>query len=64
MFKVFSNVINDEKMYIVGRIKDDSQPVHSGNVEYVGGYEHDRDVVQRKVDELNKENGLFKDTLI
>ena len=53
MYKVFSNVINGDKMYIAGRIKDESKPLHSGNVEYVGNYENDRDIAQQKADEMN-----------
>jgi len=52
-WKVYSNVIGDKKMYIAGRQKDMSKPLHSGNVEYSGEYEVDRDVTQRRVDELN-----------
>ena len=39
-WKVFSNFINEEKMYIVGRILDTSQPEHGGNIEYAPGFEY------------------------
>ena len=32
-WKVFSQMIEDEKNYIVGRVKEDTKPMHSGNVE-------------------------------
>ena len=33
-WKVMSQYIGSEKMYIVGRQLDESKPLHGGNVEY------------------------------
>ena len=52
-WKVYSNLINGEKKYIVGRVKDVSKVEHSGNVENSGGYESDRSVAQQRADALN-----------
>ena len=50
-------MIEDEKNYIVGRIKDDTQPVHSGNIEYLAGhgYTTDREYCERMAKALNGE---------
>lgn len=50
---VLSQVIDGQRMFIVGRLIDPAQPLHGGNVEYSGGYTADRDVVAKLVDELN-----------
>lgn len=52
-WKVSSQYIGDEKMYIALRICDTSQPQHGGNVETKGTYTTDRDSVQALVDKLN-----------
>ena len=56
-WKVFSQMIEDEKNYIVGRVKDDTKPVHSGNVEYLAGhgYTTDREYCERMAKALNGE---------
>ena len=54
-WKPYSQVVNDQRMYIAGRQKDMSKPLHSGNIEYVGGYETDRDAVVTVCDKLNSE---------
>ncbi len=54
-WKVSSQYIGGEKMYIALRVRDISQPQHSGNVEIRGKYSVDRDSVQDLVDQLNKE---------
>ncbi len=58
-WKVFSQMIEDEKNYIVGRIKDDTQPVHSGNIEYLAGhgFTTDREYCERMAKALNGEFG-------
>ena len=58
-WKVFSQMIEDEKNYIVGRIKDDTQPVHSGNIEYLSGhgYTTDKEYCERMAKALNGEFG-------
>lgn len=52
-WKVSSQYIGGEKMYIAMRILDPMQPQHGGNVETSGGYTTDRDKVQTLVDRLN-----------
>ena len=52
-WRVFSQVIEDRLIYIAGRLRDPTQPLHGGNVEYSGGYTADRDVVEARVAELN-----------
>ena len=52
-WRVFSQVIEDRRIYIAGRLRDPTQPLHGGNVEYSGGYTADRDVVEARVAELN-----------
>lgn len=55
-WKVMSNVIAGHgKMYRAYRILDTDQPMHSGNIECIGGYCEDRDAVQETVDRLNAE---------
>ena len=53
-WRVFSNTINGNKMYIAGRIKNPDQPLHSGNVEYNGEYTIDRDTAEIRANELNQ----------
>jgi len=50
-----SQVIDGRKMYIAGRKRDTTQPLHGGNVEYRGGYTEDRAAVENLVAELNSE---------
>ncbi len=54
-WKVSSQYINGEKVYIALRIRDISQPQHGGNVETKGEYSTDRTSVQALVDKLNRE---------
>lgn len=54
-WKVSSQYIGSEKMYVAMRILDISQPQHGGNVETRGTYSANRDVVQALVDALNAE---------
>ena len=53
LWRVFSQVIDDRRIYIAGRLRDPTQPLHGGNVEYSGEYTTDRDVVEARVAELN-----------
>lgn len=53
----YSQMINDQYMYIAGRQKDLSKPLHSGNIEYAGGYAVDRAAVAAVCDILNSEEG-------
>jgi len=52
-WQIMSQVINDRKMYIAGRQKDVSEPLHGGNVEYYGMYSDNHDAVEQRVAELN-----------
>jgi len=52
-WRVFSQVIEDRRIYIAGRLRDPMQPLHGGNVEYSGEYTTDRDAVEARVAELN-----------
>ena len=52
-WRVFSQVIDDRRIYIAGRLRDPAQPLHGGNVEYSGEYTTDRDAVEARVAELN-----------
>lgn len=54
-WRIMSQDINGRRMYIAGRQKDLSQPLHGGNVEYRGGYTEDRAAVEVVVAELNSE---------
>lgn len=52
-WRVLSQVIDGERLYIAGRLLDPTQPLHGGNVEYSGVYLPDRDEVEKQVAELN-----------
>ncbi len=52
-WRVFSQVIDDRRIYIAGRLRDPAQPLHGGNVEYSGEYTTDRDAVEKLVADLN-----------
>lgn len=63
-WRISSNFINDEKMYIAYRLLDENKVDHSGNREYIersgkpyyrGGYTPNRELVERLVTELNEE---------
>lgn len=53
-WKVMSQSINGIKFYIVGRQLDENRPLHSGNVEYHGGYTNIKEKAQADADYLNK----------
>jgi hypothetical protein len=57
-WRVFSQVIEDRRMYIAGRQRDPTQPLHGGNVEYSGGYQEDRGAVETLVAELNAQGAI------
>lgn len=52
-WQIMSQVINDRKMYIAGRQKDVSEPLHGGNVEYHGAFSDNRDEIAELVAALN-----------
>ncbi len=54
VWQVFSQTINGEKQYIVGRQIDMSQPLHGGNVEFCGDYTTDRESCEKTADYLNE----------
>lgn len=58
-WKVSSQYIGGEKMYIAMRILDTSQPQHGGNVETRGEYSTDQNAVQALVDMLNAETEIW-----
>ena len=54
-WRVQANIINGELWYIPFRIRNTSEPVHGGNVEYPEGVDYTRDEAQARAlaDELN-----------
>ena len=52
-WRVSSNFIGEQKMYIVYRIRNTSETDHSGNREYAGGYVDNRELSQAIADNLN-----------
>lgn len=46
-WQVFSNYIDGEPVYICGRRLSMKEPLHSGNVEYRGGYTKNKEEAQR-----------------
>ena len=53
-WEVQQNIIGGERMYIASRIRDTSAVVHSGNLEYSGGYTRDREEAEATVEQLNE----------
>jgi hypothetical protein len=53
-WKAYSQWIGDTYMYIAGRQKDMSQPLHGGNIEYVGEYEESKENIVALCKKLNK----------
>ncbi|MDI6720399.1 MAG: hypothetical protein QMD46_12385 [Methanomicrobiales archaeon] len=51
-WRVLSQVIGDQRMYIAGRQLDPAKPLHGGNVEYSGEYTTDRGAVEKRVSDL------------
>lgn len=47
--------------YIVARVRDVNKVVHSGNLEYYGGYSDDKADCERIADELNQKEGADND---
>lgn len=54
-WKVSSQYLGGEKMYVAMRILDTSQPQHGGNVETSGVYNDDLEAVRALVNKLNQE---------
>ena len=57
-WRVLSQVLEDRRVYIAGRQRDPTQPLHGGNVDYSGGYLEDRDAVEKLVAELNAQEAV------
>lgn len=53
IWKQYSQVIDDERLYIAGRQLDTSQPLHGGSIEYSGGYTLNREAVEATCKQLN-----------
>ncbi len=56
-WKVQSNRINGECLYIPYRILNTDEVVHSGNIEHYGKYTPDEHEAERLVEELNRKEG-------
>ena len=54
-WKVSSQYIGAEKVYLVYRLRNTSQVDHSGNREYSGPVFYSKDAAQACADKLNKE---------
>lgn len=54
-WKPYSQMVGDTRMYVAGRQKDMSQPLHGGNIEHAGGYSENRDAIILVCDNLNEE---------
>lgn len=54
-WRVSSNIIDGEEMYIVYRLRDVSEVDHSGNREYYGGYTKEKELAEILAAELNKD---------
>lgn len=54
---VYSNYVNGEALYSIGRKRFENQPLHSGNIEkaYDGKYFTDRSEAEQLRDELNRQ---------
>lgn len=52
-WKVSSNFIGEQKMYIAYRNRNTAETDHSGNREYAGGYVAERGIAQALADMFN-----------
>lgn len=50
-------IFNPTVGYIVARLRNTSQPMHSGNLEYYGEYSNNRKELERVANELNNKEG-------
>jgi len=54
LWKPYSNHISGMgTVYIAGRQLDITKPLHSGNIEYSGGYSADKEAVDKMCEDLN-----------
>lgn len=53
IWRILSQVLDDRRVYIAGRLRDPTQPLHGGNVEFSGEYTTDRAAVEKRVSDLN-----------
>lgn len=56
-WEVMSNIINGYQRYRVARKLRDNEPLHSGNVLYVGGYTDNKKHAQEEADKFNNYDG-------
>lgn len=49
-----ANVIGGKMKYIAGRILNEDEPIHSGNIEHFGEYTEDEEAVKQIAEALNK----------
>lgn len=56
-WKVFSNYVGGQYIYRIGRQLRADEPLHSGNIEYYGGYYYDKSKVKEVVNKLNRDDG-------
>ena len=57
-WQIFSNYINGEKLYRVGRRENPAEPLHSGNVEYFGGYTTNRTEAEKNRKQIERERQI------
>ena len=57
-WQVFSNIFNGVKKYRVGRQLRENEPLHSGNILYVGGFFPDEAHAQEQADKFNNYDGV------
>lgn len=56
-WQVINQMLGSQRMYIVGRLIDSSQPLHGGNVEYApdSHYTTDKEKAEKQAEDLNKQ---------
>lgn len=58
-WKVFSQTIDNKKVYQIGRVKNTNRPLNGGNVEFFSDELHeDREWCEEQVKKLNEMEGL------
>lgn len=56
-WQVLSQMLGSQRMYIVGRRRDPSEPLHGGNVEYApdSRFTTDKEKAEKQAEDLNKQ---------
>ncbi len=56
-WEVFSRMLGGMKMYIVGRLRDTSEPLHAGNIEYAPNshFTTEEEKAKKLAEALNKQ---------